>query len=531
MQTKSHNTIFASWPFVSFCGIAPPAYVDSVQYVLEIAQGVEFKPGYLSRFISDVCAVDYRVVCAGPNIGSTTIQGLLPSRWYHLRLSVEYLGQRFVSESQAIHTPTWVPSTPGVPRVNVLPVLSSFDLNSEVPVRMDMIIAWNPSSPNGLKITRYQCHIQKFNAQGLVIQSAESQHRRERHQRNKTYYQSPERDPRANQWTQSPGRSMVQVHNSIVHGDRSPVRGRTAQARAQRALQGSARGPFSPDRLPDVNDSFAQTSSLVTSPEERRFKWEIAYDNILTNFKCASPDPDHAEWHIRVRTRNASGWSEFSPVFKMNGISHPSLFSVAPPPVCYGALYFAENPTSHYLDGTAGDQYRSLERTASQTSELGYFDGGVNVRNELFLHPRAPEPTKSPKKKKARTPKTPNTLKREESEHRAKQLADSMMTTTAGSSSNNNSAKGSFRQTAPAEGAKTGPPVLHVLHFKQDNEWEKRDRNSPLAGGHHAPETSHAHEFSSSLPARSSTKKSESLPSLGGSARFSSSNKALFSRS
>jgi hypothetical protein len=510
VQSRSHNTIFASWPFVSFCGIAPPAYVDSVQYILEIAQGVEYKPGYLSRFISDVCAVDYRTVCAGPNIGSTTIQGLLPSRWYHLRLSIEYLGQRFVSESTAIHTPTWVPSAPGMPRVNVLPVLSSFDLQSDVPVRMDMIICWNPSSANGLNITRYQCHIQKFNALGYVIQSSEAVHRREKQHRNRTYYQSPERDPRANQWTQSPGRSMMQIHNSIVHGDRSPPRGRTAHAQSSRAAS------HSPDRLPELSDAFAQSGSLVTSPEERRFKWEIAFDNILTSFKCPSPSADQAEWHIRVRARNANGWSDFSPVLKMNGLTHPSLFASPPPANCYGTCYYTEHASSQYLDGNAAEQFRSSDRSIQHGAATAPLLDDINVRNELFLHARAPPKSKkaSPKSKSNRSPKspkspkTPNSLRREESEIRAKQLAESMMTTAT------NSAKSNLGSNS--ESIKAGPPKLHVLHFKQGNTWEH-------------PSLEPSMEFSSSLPTHGSTKKSESLPSLGAHARAGS-NRALFSK-
>lgn len=541
MQSRSHNTIAASWPFVSFCGISPPAYIDSVQYILEIAQGVEYKPGYLSRFISDVCAVDYRTVCAGPNIGSTTIQGLLPARWYHLRLSIEYLGQRFVSESQAIHTPTWVPSAPGMPRVNVLPVLSSFDLKSDVPVRLDMAICWNPSSPHGQPITQYQCHIQKFNALGYVVQSCGAAARKEKHNRLRTFYQAPERDPRANQWTQSPGRSAVQIHNSIVLADRSPTRGRTAQARtASRTSSHSNAHSQSPERLlPDVNghmhDSSFATHSAATTPEERRFKWEIVYDNILTNVKCTSPEADHAEWHIRVRAKNGNGWSDFSPVLKMNGLSHPSLFTLPPPVNAFGTCYYTEHASGQYLDGNAAEQFRHSNdpQQHPHPQGLGPESGmlrsdGINVRNELFLHPRSVAAKSSPK----RTAKTPNTLKREDNEARAKQLMDSMG---GGTGSGKMGSLGSSGLSGKSgDSIKQAPAKLHVLHFKEGNAWENTHSSSLGSLGSFSAAavdtpTSTQNEFSSTLPTMSMKKSDSLLPSLGASARMGSS-KALFSK-
>ena len=529
MQSRSHNTISASWPFVSFCGITPPAYIDSVQYVLEIAQGVEYKPGYFTRFISDVCAVDYRTVCHGANINSTTIHGLLPARWYHLRLSIEYLGQRFVSESQSIHTPTWVPSAPTLPRATVVSVLSSFDLQNDSPVRLEVMLSWNPSIPNGQDVTTYQCHIQKFNQQGYVVQSSEALLKKEKHNRHRVFYQSPDRDPHANQWTQSPGRSALQVHNSIVLGNRSPTRGRNSQ-------QNSHTSSHSPGRLPELNDS---SSSLLlrpsspTSPEERRFKWEIVYDNILTNVKCASPEVDHAEWHIRVRSRNSNGWSDFSPILKMNGQTHPSLFALPPPVNAYGTCYYTEHASAQYLDGTELEQFRQAPVKERPVAEfVPEASDSIKIRNGLVMHRGAAPQARTPKDKKRKTRQKQQAL---DLEARQKQLVDSLNISSNNINGSSNKGThggggGSTKDNGKLQSPQQQPAKLHVLHFKEGNNWD----SATSLGGSSGKIPSDKYEppagnlLSSS---NQSHKKSESLPSLNVSMKASGgSQRALFNK-
>jgi len=366
---------------VCFCGINPPALIDSVQYILEISEGVDYKPGYFTRFISDVCAVDYRPVCSGVNINSTTVSGLLPARWYHIRLCIEYLGQRFQSESQSIHTATWVPSPSAVPRVHILPVRSSFDLQSEAPVRLEMQVSWNPASANGCKVIKYQCQVQRFDAQGNVIEGAEAQVKRERIKR-KPQLTSPDRDPATNQWTASPGRNALQVHNSLVLGNRSPK----SRGNHRGGKSGSpATRDGSPNRLPQLSDnSLQQSSNSVYSTQGRRFKWEILFENILTNVRTSSPTAEEAEWHIRVRAKNAEGWSDFSPVLKINKLSHPSLFAPPPPQYCYGTCYFAEHANEQYLNGNERSEY--LASTPKTHSPAPEYDPQQSVKNELFMN-------------------------------------------------------------------------------------------------------------------------------------------------
>jgi hypothetical protein len=379
-SARSHNSISVSWPFVSFCGIAPPISIETVQYILEIAEGVEHKPGYFTQFVSDV-AVDYKLVCAGPNIDSTTINGLRPARWYHLRLSIEYLGSRFTSDTQSIYTSKWSPSQPSIPRVQIIPVASSFDLQNDRPSRLDMLISWYSANHNGAKITSYQLQVQRFDSEGCVIESMEAKLKSAKKlaaSRDKQNFESPDRDKRTNQWTQSHGRSALQIHNSLVLGKRSPSRNRSNecdspgspnlrehQNQNRRSSSHGRKLSSSQGSLPPLNDS-------LTSPE-RRFKWEIVYDSLLASVKCGSPSGDQSEWHLRVRARNSEGWSDFGPVLKINAQTHPSLFSLAPPVHAYGTYYYMERGVQNFLTGNEAEAYKqdlaSQHKTQSQSPD------------------------------------------------------------------------------------------------------------------------------------------------------------------
>ena len=462
VSARSHNTVSVAWPFVCFCGINPPAQIDSVQYILELSEGVDYKPGYFTRFISDVCAVDYRPVCSGTNINSTTVSGLLPAKWYHLRLSIEYLGQRFQSESQSIHTSTWVPAPTAVPRVHILPVRSSFDLRSEAPVRLEMQVSWNPSSPNGCKVLKYQCQVQRFDANGQVIEGVESIVKKEKKSKRKVPLTTPDVDPVANQWTQSPGRSALQIHNSLVLADRSPTRSRSRRGDKPGSPTTRDSRDFSPNRLPQLSDgSMLHSSASLTSTQGRRFKWEILFENILTNVRTASPTAEEAEWHLRVRAKNAEGWSDFSPVLKINKLSHPSLFVSPPPQFCYGTQYYSEHASSQYLDGTERSEFLASTPKAHVPAPdlLSDSQYGSSVKNDLFLShhahhsiKRAPESEKAPSRAVA--------VNRNKSERTERRLEPLLISPHGGGS------VGSFGDNQPA------PQRMHVLNFKEGNNWD-----------------------------------------------------------
>jgi len=500
ISARSHNTVSVTWPFVCFCGINPPALIDSVQYILEISEGVDYKPGYFTRFISDVCAVDYRPVCSGVNINSTTVSGLLPARWYHIRLCIEYLGQRFQSESLSIHTSTWVPSASTMPRVHILPVRSSFDLKSEAPVRLEMQVSWNPASANGCKVIKYQCQIQRFDAEGNVIEGAEAQVKRERLKR-KPQLTSPDRDPSTNQWTASPGRNALQVHNSLVLGNRSPK----SQGRTRRSRLGSpTTRDQSPNRLPQLSEnSLQQSSSSIYTAQGRRFKWEILFENILTNVRTASPAQDEAEWHIRVRAKNAEGWSDFSPVLKINKLSHPSLFVPPPPMYCYGTCYFTEHGGDAYLNGN--ERIEFLASTPKTHAPAPEHHDTNSVNNELFLNHHLHNASL----KRADTSEKPSPSRAQTQGQIPGQGQGQQTRSKLERGANNGSARllepMSMNLTINTQDSYSAPPrerTQHVLNFKEGNNWD-----APTGAGSQVTEnTGDAHSIS--------PKKKDSLPSL-----------------
>jgi len=327
---KPDNTIFFSWPTVNFCGVSPTIVKGSIQYTLEIAEGIDFRPGYFSSFMSDAAAIDYNVMFTSSTMNCILINGLKPAKWYHARLIIDYLGVKVVSETQSVHTSKAKPGPPSIPRIGIIPVRNSFDIRSDVPARLDLLISWHEGSPNGSNISKYQLQIQRFNANGDVIQSAEELRSREAKILKKlkeVEFEIPVKTTKSNQWIASSGRSIQQVHNSIAIAERSPQRCRSPDFLERKSRNFSSRQSYS-DMLEGGDD------------EDRRFKWEILSEGAICSTKKHSPGPDEAEWHLRVRALNSEGWSLFSEVLLINAITHPSLFVIPPPAVAKGSSYY-----------------------------------------------------------------------------------------------------------------------------------------------------------------------------------------------
>mmetsp|Transcript_32018 Transcript_32018/g.53997 ORF Transcript_32018/g.53997 Transcript_32018/m.53997 type:complete len:586 (+) Transcript_32018:81-1838(+) len=482
-SARSHNSISVSWPFVSLCGITPPSAIDSVQYILEIAEGVEYKRGYFTKFISDVCAVDYTTVCGGPNIDSTTVNGLRPARWYHLRLSVEYLGQRFMSDTHSIHTEKWSPTAPSIPRIQILPVRSSFDLTNDRPVRLDMLISWYAASHNGAKILSYQLQVQRFDKDGNVIQSVEAVMRKEKKTAARIgtqRFEKPDRDRKSNQWTQSPGRNALQIHNSLVHGDRSPSR-----SRSRRLASESSELPLLGVSDPTVVHSGADDDFGGT--QERRYKWEIIFDNILTSVKCSSPGPDQAEWHLRVRARNSEGWSDFGPILKINSMTHPSLFQWPPPNNAKGTDYYDELGAQSYLQGNEAEIYKQDMLQQRQQQQ---------VQHQQLQQQQA-QGINTPPRMHGSLPQSSDINTRTGSQQQGSSSMKGKFTSSNSFVDNIDmnivhlvEEKGAYQSPIAGGAAKAKSPKspkLHVLHFKQGNQWEAPRNTNPDTSGVNAP--------------------------------------------
>eukprot|EP01031_Cornospumella_fuschlensis_P044253 gene44253-54115_t len=159
LEHSTDNTLTISWDAVRFCGIDFPNVLESVTYSIEAAEGVDWKEGILSRYINDMTALNYREVCNLKHETAFELIQLKPATFYHIRLVIHYLGFRVISEALTVHTKKSLPSPPGEARIQVIPIMSSFDPQAELPSRLEMNVTWTASRANGSSIQRYQVHI------------------------------------------------------------------------------------------------------------------------------------------------------------------------------------------------------------------------------------------------------------------------------------------------------------------------------------------------------------------------------------
>lgn len=303
--------------------------MDSINYTLEIAEGVEWKEGKLSRYINDmiVPASSYRVVYQGKEASyPVVVNDLKPSTWYHFRLFIDYLGVRVMSEAANVHTDRSPPSPPGTPKVSIVPVRNSFDLMSEVPSRLEVLISWTPSLENGSPITTYQVLLKRYDFNDNVISDEPPLLRRKKTpasanpQKNIANLTKTERI--CNQWIQSPGKSELQIKNSLLV--------RASNVSSSRSKSPSRASPNqSPDRSRSPEQSrIANSTELpaISPNSNKRTSWRIIYDNLNRSVKIGGPTPNDKVWYIRVRAKNSEGWSEFSGITQISYESHPLLF-------------------------------------------------------------------------------------------------------------------------------------------------------------------------------------------------------------
>jgi hypothetical protein len=117
--------------------------IDSVIYTLEICEGVDYKEGKATKFMNDVIALNYKPVCSRSNLSSVIIRDLQPAKWYHLRLEIDYLGMKVMSESISVHTDMSTPSIPGVPQMYALPQTNMSNLPINGKFRNYVLITWH----------------------------------------------------------------------------------------------------------------------------------------------------------------------------------------------------------------------------------------------------------------------------------------------------------------------------------------------------------------------------------------------------
>lgn len=400
-----------SWDPVAFCGINPPSVLDSVSYSIEIAEGIEWKENVMARYINDVLIspTSYRTVATETYTTECVIPNLKPATWYHLRLCIEYLGVRVISETANIHTTRSAPSAPAMPKATVMSVRSSFDLVSQVPARYELMITWNSSIANGSDIERYQVQMQRLDSEGNVLSDdppvttfrssgragdgsnpdnrgrGEHSHQFMNEMKAIALLTMPNMR-QSNQWTSSPGKSELQIRHCL-------------QSRGKSVSLDARKPPPSPSS--SRKSSKSQKEKRTRSPSlhgdstaSSSASWRIIYDNFHRTVRLGAPRPQDAMWRMRVRAKNAVGWSPFSSVLELSAKTHASLFQsrlTNPPPLSLtsagGSMFLgsqSHDPLIMLQSASFGGQDQSPSQQQSDGPELF---------PDLFSPPVSPHPS------------------------------------------------------------------------------------------------------------------------------------------
>ncbi len=323
---RTHNSFHVSWSPAKFCGIVPPHSIDSVSYTLEIAEGVEWKQNFATKYMNDMTASSYRKVCSGTNVFSARISDLKPAHWYHLRLVVDYLGLCVMSETRSVNTLCCSPSVPGNPNIYVIPVPSTFDLNSDTPARLDVLICWSPSVSHGHPISKYQVQLRRVDLHGNYVQSEETQRRKLQRSsilNNDVLLNSLTKGNRnANQWVKSPGKSVVQIQNSLSS--------RSKSAHSKRLPSTSSLATNNSVELQQGSPTLSGFPAFSEAESGGAVKWTVIYENLNRTVKLPGPARNETEWHVRVRAKNSLGWSAYTETLRVGSYTHPTLFRGVP---------------------------------------------------------------------------------------------------------------------------------------------------------------------------------------------------------
>lgn len=309
----SATTLVFGWDKVHFCGSSTTKVPDTVLYTLEVAEGVEWKPGVASKFISDLTATNFRQICRSPSCAAVVVEGLRPGTWYHARVAVEYAGVRVVSESLSCHTHRSTPKPPQRPRAYIIPVASATD--PTVDATPQVLLTWAaPPANGGSTITAYQVQFKES-----VLESVA--------------YPSNQVTPSPALGTPSPALTAALMAKARAERAEKEAKIKMKSKAVKKALSNAS--AQAANRVYEASgmlasNSLTEAKSFTPSSYQQlaiTSKWTVIYYNLGNKLRLSAPRTGTVAWHFRVRAKNAEGWSEFSPELIMNGLSLPSLFT------------------------------------------------------------------------------------------------------------------------------------------------------------------------------------------------------------
>ena len=281
-ETRSNTSLVLKWDPVRFCGVDVSVVSDSITYILEGCEGQEWRGGIASKFVTDLNASDYKLIAKGSKLERVVLEDLKPARWYHFRLTIQYLSTFVTSQTKSFATVCSPPNQPNQPSVHLILNENNMFENKtrhEPQVRL----TWNEPNNNGSAIKKYHVQIMEF-------------------------YDT----------------------SSTTEGNGSGGNGRMyAQGSPESANQMEESECFL-ESNPGEN---RRESSLYTSSSGQTFignKWKTVYCNLVKSTLLQAPRPPCKAWGIRVRALNNSGWSSYSDVLYLDHQTHSQLFSATP---------------------------------------------------------------------------------------------------------------------------------------------------------------------------------------------------------
>jgi hypothetical protein len=128
---------------------------------VEGCEGQQWRGGMASKFISDLSASDYKILCKGPRLEELTIEDLKPAQWYHFRVTIEYAGTCVISAPRAFATLCAPPDKPRQP--NVYLIMNENDMfTSRNRTQPQVRLTWGPPVGNGSQVVKYHVQIQEY---------------------------------------------------------------------------------------------------------------------------------------------------------------------------------------------------------------------------------------------------------------------------------------------------------------------------------------------------------------------------------
>jgi hypothetical protein len=317
------------WEGLKFCGTAGPRGQSSsgVEYILEVAEGCEWKGGKSAHFVTDLTVETYRQLWRGRVPKPVGVFDLQPGMRYYARVAVEYLGNRHVSEALCFHTSACPPTAPLIPRAYISPPTNQIDPSADYPP--NILLKWSNVKPNGSEVMHFQVQMQQVLLSAAAPQSEAF---------------SPLLAKRLNH---------VKTEKKILRGGKwvSLPSPKAAVAAAAAAAEPRSAAPY-----------FQDQTLIIT-------RWTDIFCHLDKKVKLCPPPPGVIEWRFRVRARNALGWSNFSPELCLHNRSHPTLFSAEYPPEYVGEAlrlcsYSPSSPTP-----IISDSFYPAQQLLSSASE------------------------------------------------------------------------------------------------------------------------------------------------------------------